>query len=262
MIESLLRQLLFLLQPIGLVWLALIGLTILLWRRRQRGPSLISAALALLITVIGGTDLTSWILWRLERPWPAVNVPDLPECDAALVLGGFAEPSRYEAGGVHLTQAADRVLMGIEVVRMGRSPVLVLGGGWLGIGGARKSEADAVKAWLTSWNLPADREIISLGGTADTRDEALHFAALAKKRGWRRVLLVTSASHMRRAAAVYRAIGIDPVPVPCNFLTTGDAVVRHFGVGIPGVTGFENFGIWMHEVAGWAVYSRRGWLTD
>ena len=263
MIEFLLRQVLLLLQPIGLVWGSLIVLAVVLWRRRQRGPALVAAVLVILVTIIGGTDLTFWMLWQLERPWASVKVADLPECDAAMVLGGCADPSPYEAGGVHLTRAADRLLMGVEVVRTGKAPVLVLGGGWMLVNGQRKAEADAVKAWLTSWNLPADREIVSLGENADTRAEALHFAALAKERGWRRrVLLVTSASHMRRAVAVFRAVGIDPVPVPCNFLAAAEALPRWIPVGIPGVTGFDNFGVWSHEIAGWAIYRHRGWLDD
>ena len=262
MFDFVLRQLLLLLQPLGIVWIVLIALAVVLWRRRQRGAALVLSALVALITVGGGTDLTFWMLWRMERPWASVKVADAPACDAALVLGGCADPSPYEAGGVHLTSAADRLLMGIEVVRTGKAPVLVLGGGWMFINGQQKAEADAVKAWLTSWNLPADREIVSLGATADTRDEALHFAALAKQRGWHRVLLVTSASHMRRAAAVYRAIGIDPVPVPCNFLAAAEPLPRWIPVGIPGVTGFERFGVWTHEIAGWAIYSRRGWLAE
>ena len=262
MIEFLFRQLLLLLQPIGFVWVVLIVLAIVLWRRRQRGVALVLSALAVLITIVGGTDLTFWMLWRLERPWASVKLADAPECDVALVLGGCADPSPREAGGVHLTIAADRLLMGVEVVRTGKAPVLVIGGGWTFLNGEKKAEADAVKAWLTSWNLPADREIVSLGATADTRDEALHFAALAKARGWQRVLLVTSASHMRRAAAVYRAVGINPVPVPCNFLAAVEPLPRWMPVGIPGVTGFDRLGVWSHEMVGWAVYSRRGWLDE
>lgn len=41
-----------------------------------------------------------------------------------------------------------------------------------------------------------------------TRDEAVAFAALAKTNGWRRVLLVTSAMHSRRACATFEELGL------------------------------------------------------
>ena len=70
MIEFLFRQLLLLLQPIGFVWVVLIVLAIVLWRRRQRGVALVLSALAVLITIVGGTDLTFWMLWRLSTRGP------------------------------------------------------------------------------------------------------------------------------------------------------------------------------------------------
>jgi len=262
MINYVLRQLLLLLEPIGFIWAVLIVVAIVLWRRRQRRLASVLAALALIITIIGGTDLTFWMLWRLERPWASVKLADAPECEVALILGGCADPSPYETGGLHLTQAGDRILMGAEVIRAGKAPVLAVGGGWMLVNGERKSEADAIRSWLVSWNLTGGREIVSLGVTADTRDEALHFAAIAKERGWRRVLLVTSANHMRRAAAVYRAIGIEPIPVPCNFLAASEPLPRWIPVGIPGVTGFDRLGVWLHETVGWAIYCQRGWLAE
>jgi uncharacterized SAM-binding protein YcdF (DUF218 family) len=260
MIDSFLRQLLLLMEPIGLAWLALIALTVILWRRRQRFPSMISGAVVALVTLVGGTDLSGWLLRQIEEPWKGLDVDALPVCDAAIVLGGGLEPSRYEAGGVHLTVAGDRLMMGVEVLRKGKAPVLVLGGGLVILDGRVVVESALGKAWLESWQLAAGREVVSLGVAANTRDEAVRFVARARERGWRRVLLVTSASHMRRSAAVFRALGIEVVPVPCNFLTTVGTARQRGPIGIPNWRGFEKFGIWMHEVAGWAVYRWRGWV--
>jgi uncharacterized SAM-binding protein YcdF (DUF218 family) len=41
-----------------------------------------------------------------------------------------------------------------------------------------------------------------------TREEAVAFATLAKAQGWRRVLLVTSPLHTRRACATFEAAGL------------------------------------------------------
>jgi uncharacterized SAM-binding protein YcdF (DUF218 family) len=260
MMESLLRFIFPLVEPIGLIWLALIALAVLLWRRGQRLPANIAGMLVAIIALIGGTDFAGWLLRGIEEPWKGLKIDQLPECDAALVLGGGVEPSRYEAGGIHLTQAGDRLLMGVEVVRQGKAPVLVLGGGCVVLDGRVKFESAIAKAWLDSWRVLDGREIAGLRVATDTRNEAVRFTQLAQRRGWRRILLVTSASHMRRSVAVYSALGIEVVPVPCNFLSTVGTAPQRGAFGIPGWRGFEKFGIWLHEKAGWAVYRWRGWV--
>ena len=104
--------------------------------------------------------------------------------------------------------------------------------------------------------------IVSLGAAEDTHDEALRLVPLAKQRGWKKILLVTSAAHMRRSVSVYHAAGFDVVPAPCNFLVAGNAKPPSFRLRIPSWIGFERFSIWLHESAGWEIYRRRGWLEE
>jgi uncharacterized SAM-binding protein YcdF (DUF218 family) len=262
MIDVFLRQILPLLEPLGLAWLALIVLGSVLTWRRQRGPAIGVWAVVAIITVMGGTNLPARMLRRMERPWAGLQIAALPACDAVVVLGGGADASRFEAGGIHLTKAGDRVVMALELMRLGKAPALAIGGGSSNLDGVEKIEADLVKSWLQTWKLPATGEIVSLGAAADTRDEALRFAAIAKERGWHRVLLVTSACHMRRAIAVYRTLGLEPVAVPCNFLSSVGVAGDGPAICIPNWSGFERFSVWVHETAGWVIYRRRGWIDD
>ncbi len=259
--DFLLRLLLQLIEPVGLLWLGLIFLTLLLRRRQQTIPYLICAALTLLVTLIGGTDFSSWLVLRLEKQWAGVKLIELPQCDAVVVLGGGAEASRNDVGGVRLTKAGDRILAGMELMRWGLAPALVIGGGTSRVDDVEKIESDLIRARIGDWKPPMTWAIVSLGGAADTHDEALRLVPLAKERGWKKILLVTSATHMKRAASVYRAAGFEVVPAPCNFIVAGNAAQpSFFRIGVPSWVGFERFSIWLHEVVGWKIYSRRGWL--
>ena len=102
---------------------------------------------------------------------------------------------------------------------------------------------------------------MSLGLCADTHDEAIRTRAIAQPRGWKRVLLVTSANHLPRAVATFRAAGIEVVPVPCNFFTRQKPGPWPLRTAIPGHLGFEKTSVWLHEKIGWWEYRRRGWLT-
>ena len=258
--DFLLRIGLQLIEPLGLLWLALIFLTLLLRRRRQMIPYILCALLTLLITIIGGTDFSSWLLLHLEEPWTKVKLIELPQCDAVVVLGGGAEPSRYDVDGVRMTKTGDRILTGMELMRWGLAPAMVVGGGSARVDDVEKIESDLIRTRIGDWKPPLSWAIVSLGAAADTHDEAQRLEPLAKDRGWKKILLVTSASHMRRAVSVYRAAGFDVVPAPCNFIVAGNASPPSFRIGIPTWFGFERFSIWLHEIAGWETYRRRGWL--
>ncbi len=257
----LLRQVLALLAPVGFVWGALLVLTALLWRRKLRGFAAATGALAVFITIIGSTSVPGKLLGSLERPYAGVKIEDLQTADAVVLLGGGAGPSRYEVGGVHLSQAGDRLAMAAELMRLGKAPVLLLGGSTAPLDGKFVIEAEIAKGLLARWGVPAEA-MIPLGGNADTHEEALKVRALAAGRGWKRVLLVTSANHMRRAAATFRHMGIEVVPVPCNFLTSVGTGETPFVPSVPGADGFLKMSVWLHEEVGWLMYWRRGWLTE
>lgn len=247
-----------LVEPIGLVWFTLIVLAALLWRKRLRFLAFVTSALAVFIYIVGATDLPDALLRSLERPYLGVKIDALPVCDAVVILGGGLEPSPDEVGGLHLTKAGDRIIAALEVIRLGKAPVLVCGGSAVEIGGAVKVEADLFKQALIERRVPVS-EIISLGRCTDTHDEATRTRAIAERRGWRRVLLVSSANHLPRAVATFRAAGIEVVPVPCNFLAKrGGGLLRD---AIPGFGGFEKMSVWIHEQIGWWEYRRRGWIA-
>ena len=254
------RVLIPLLEPIGLVWLALILLAALLWRKRQRGFAFAAAALAIFIYLIGASTLPDALLRSLERPYFGVKLDALPACDAVVMLGGSLNPSPDEVAGLHLTIAADRIITALEVVRLGKAPVLVCGGSGIAMDGAMKIEGDMLKQALLERHVPIP-EIVSLGLCTDTHDEALRTRALAQPRGWKRVLLVTSASHLPRAVATFRAAGLEVVPVPCNFHTRQKPGRWPLRTAIPGNLGFEKMCVWLHEKIGWSEYRRRGWLA-
>ena len=257
--KAFLDQFIHLLEPIGLIWFCLLVLTgALLWRR-HRAFAGATGLLALFVTIIGSSSFPGRLLGSLERPYAGVKIEALPTADAIVLLGGGASPSRYEASGVHLTPEGDRLIMAHLLFRLGKAPVLLLGGNANKLDGVVRVEGEIVRDLFTGWGVPAEA-MIPLGANEDTHDEALKIRALAAKHGWKRVLLVTSANHMRRASAVVRAQGLEVVPVPCNFLTTVSTAPPAFGWSVPRYQGFYKVATWLHEEVGWAMYRQRGWI--
>ncbi len=265
MTANFLKQILALLEPIGFVWICLLALAVRAWVVRQRGLAAALLALSTLLFVTGSTRLPGDLLGSLERPYAGVKLEALPPADAIVMLGGGTEPSLYEAGGFHLTPAGDRVNMALEMLRLQKASALALGGGGSTFDGKFVSESVVVGQWFEEWRkrgaVDASVEINPLPPCEDTHDEAVATAALAAKKGWHHILLVTSANHMRRASALFRTQQLEVTPVPCNFLTTVSTASGNQGFGVPSWNGSAKVAAWLHEESGWLMYRKRGWIS-
>jgi len=249
-----------LLEPPALLWLLMGAACLVHLRRKRWRPFWLTASGWMLLTITAALPVPHLLVASLEKEWPPVDLAALPECDAIMVLGGSMEPTSKEPAGIHFHASADRVFAALTLARMGKGRTLVIGGGsFQTVEGRLVSEADSAKEWIGKWSLTTV-PVVSLGTCADTHDEAVKVAALAKQNGWRNVALVTSAWHMRRTHAVFTKAGAPVVPVPCNYesvLMRGRPVKW---MQIPNAKHLELFELWMHEVVGWWGYKLRGWI--
>jgi uncharacterized SAM-binding protein YcdF (DUF218 family) len=79
-------------------------------------------------------------------------------------------------------------------------------------------------------------------------------AALARREGWRRVIVVTDPFHSRRAAGALRREGLKVRSVPC-----GHGEYRSERLDSPDDR-IEAFRDWLHETMAIRYYRSRGWL--
>ncbi len=195
-------------QPLTWAWvlLGVLGIRALRGRRRFEGVAALAAAL--LLTVSGGTPLPAWCLARLERPFvrPSGVLP--APADAVVMLGGGHAASTWETTGLDATAAFDRALAAWQLVRNGVSTNLVLGGGLSPTRLGLVSDGERLAAWLRASG-ETNASIRILPDCRTTADEARESASLARASGWKRIVVVTSAAHLPRALAAFRAAGIE-----------------------------------------------------
>lgn len=248
-----------LVEPLGILWLVLLGAAgFHLWKKQWRA-AIAPVAGALLISLMGNTWFSSGLLASLERPYAGKSPAQVQPADAVIVLGGWATPSRWAVYGAEFEGAVDRLLVAVELMRQGKAPTLVLAGGGSRRDGAIIPENQPVKGWLSAWQV-VTQPIHCLPPCANTRQEALLTGALARTNGWRRVILVSSAAHLKRASAAFRKAGVEVEPVGADFagMTRLDAE-RAFQL-LPQWEDFEALRSYLREVVGGWVYRWRGWL--
>lgn len=209
-----------LVQPFNLaMFLALAGAVFSLLRWRRLGA--FSAAAAFLVLFLSGwTTLGALLLQPLEERFQRPgNVPDTVA--GIIVLGGgFEGAINLARGGYELNASADRfVEAAILAHRFPTLPVIVSGGsGSVFLEG----EGDAQTAPRLLEGLGVDPARIRLEGRSrDTFENARFTRELVQPGDGQTWLLITSAFHMPRSVALFRAQGFDVVPWPADYRTTG-----------------------------------------
>lgn len=245
-----------LVDPAVFLWvlLFLLGMVFLLKRPRSAGVVLILLCVGWWMFEVTGAPRR--LLASLEEPYRGTAQRDGRAMDAIVVLGGGARASTNDFAGLDFNLAADRILTAMDLVRRGQGKVLVLGGSAT-VQPAIAPEAALYRRWLESWKFDTV-PILDLGVCRNTRDEAVRAAELAEEHDWSRLLLVTSASHMRRSEAAFRKVGLDVTPVGCDFM--GTALLDRRRSWVPQAQSMVLLQIWLREVVGYRYYRFRGWV--
>lgn len=205
-----------LLYPLGL-GLSL-GVAGWLGRRRRWGPWLGAGGLG--VIWLFAMPLTSrQLIWGLEEQAVALVPEPIPQADAVVVLGGGLRPPLPPRAGVEVAEGGDRLLTGVRLLNQQRAPLLVTSGGSVSFTSGDPAEPEAIWARDLAEELGVPPERIVLNPhSRTTAEEARDIGELGRQRGWRRILLVTSAYHLPRSLESFeRRSGLEVIPVACDF---------------------------------------------
>lgn len=199
-----------LLMPLPMVFAgALVGLALLRWSDRRRLARVLLVGSAVVLWAASCEPLVSPWVARLERVHPAFPGDSV---DVVVVLGGGHVSDASVPPGARLSgQALYRITEGVRIGTAQPWTELILSG----YGGADPvPSAEAYRDVAVSLGMPESRLILE-PRPRDTAEEARLLAPLLRGR---RFALVTSATHMPRAVALFRGQGLEPVPAPTGHL--------------------------------------------
>jgi uncharacterized SAM-binding protein YcdF (DUF218 family) len=233
--------------------LLLLGLAAL-----ARGRPRLRAVLAVLAVAVLAAFSSEPVASRLER-WSerdarATFRPDVVY-DAIIVLGGMVDEKASQASGeVEVDGHVERLLRAWELLRAGRAQAVLLSGGVVDPDPGDVAEADRLAALLVRWGVPP-AQIVTDASARNTRENAAESGRIAAARGWKTLLLVTSAAHMPRAVGCFRAVGIEPDVLPVDHRATKVGG----GPWLPRVNALARSTDVLHELFGRLVYRAMGY---
>jgi uncharacterized SAM-binding protein YcdF (DUF218 family) len=205
---SLEKALALLVMPAGLIWLLILALAVLC---RGRGQRALCLGIAIMYALAGNTYVAGALIASLERRVAPVDAASLRPFDAVCVLGGGS--GLDDAGAPELSSAGDRVFLAARLWHAGKARLLVASGASRdGAAGIRDGGQETRTLWRAV-GVP-DSAILPVPEPCwNTRDEIKAYARLQARHGWKRMALVSSASHLPRAMALASRAGLDFTPL-------------------------------------------------
>lgn len=244
--------------PLGLsLALLLMGLG-LLWRRRHRLAAGALGAGLVVLWAFSTPAVADRLLGWLERDWADRPVEAVPAADAVLVLGGAFSTGNGQwvypsAGG-----AVDRYWHAARLYHAGRAPRVILSGGRQPQRTAGLTEAEAGALFLGDMGVPREALILETEALT-TRGHVVELAPLIDEHHIASLLVVTSASHMRRSLATLSALEVEITPVATGFSISQPSSFRLRRL-LPSAGALSRSTRAMHEIIGILYYRLRGWV--
>ena len=241
-----------------LIAIGLLGI-ILLYTRFTRLASWLIVSSLVLIAVAGLSPLGNALILPLEQrfpPWHAsAGAPD-----GIVVLGGAISPDISAArGATALNDAAERVTVTAELARRYPNARIIYSGGSSALIFDEGLEAGFAVRQLEALGVARER-ITTEEQSRNTIENAVFSRLVANPKPGEHWLLVTSASHMPRAMAAFRAADFPVEAYPVDWRTTGTAnLVRPFGSLADGLGRTDAA---VHEWAGLIAYRLAGKTRD
>jgi uncharacterized SAM-binding protein YcdF (DUF218 family) len=240
--------------PSNLIATLLTLAAILLITGRRRIGSALSVMAVVLLLVAGYSPLSTVLMLTLSERFPPWQ-PGGPDPDGIIVLGGGIDSGPAKARGTaELNGSAERVVAMLQLARQFPHARIVYSGGSSSLFPHGVAEAPIAARLLDSFGVPPDRIILE-ERSRTTNENAIFVRDMIAPKPGERWLLVTSAYHMPRAVAVFRAAGLDVEPYPVDWRTRGwiDAI-RPFDELSEGLSRSD---IVAHEWTGLLMY----WLS-
>ena len=232
---------------------------------------LLPLGFGIVMLLLGGLFRRRWLVWLgiawlwamsapvtgdglirlLERSETRVEVASLEQADAVVVLGGIVR----QVPGVRLGEwgeTADRFEAGVELFRAGKAPLLLFMGAKTPWAPDERVEGAILRKRAMELGISRDSVKVSEKVT-NTADEARAARKTLVNIKHPRVILVTSAFHMPRAAMLFRREGIEVQEFPVDFRTAYYSRRTPMDF-LPQAEGLENSEIALREIMGILYY--------
>ena len=211
----------------------------------------------------------AWVPAVLTRSleWQYLPPDTYPQTEVIVVLGGSTDSAQYPRQIVEIGGAGDRLLYAAHLYHQGVAPHLLLTGGYIPWKNERNAPADDMAEILGMLGVP-ESALWYETDSRNTYENARFSREILAEKGIERIILVTSAMHMPRAAALFEKQGFEVIPAPADYNITQTGWARLWEPNLttqlfnflPSVSHLSETTSALKEYIGILTYRLRGWL--
>jgi len=246
------KLLTFIITPI--VWIITLFFIAIYSKNEKRRSKSFLWAFSLLIFFSNG-----FIFDECARAWevPATHYEDLKVYDVAVVLGGMSVyDESYER--VQFYRGSDRLLQAIELYKLGMVKKILVTGGSGRVLHPEMREGLYLKRYILFMGVK-EEDLLLESKSQNTHENALFTKALLEEQKFKgRLLLVTSAFHMRRALGCFETVGLEVEPYSTDRFS-GPRKFEFDHLFIPNASIFSDWAQLIHEWVGAITYKLIGY---
>jgi uncharacterized SAM-binding protein YcdF (DUF218 family) len=223
------------------------------WKTRVRWTSLV------LFLFFSNGIILNELLMLWEKP--AIEISQLDdEYEIAVVLGGTTDVDREPKDRLFFHKGADRVTHALNLYHEGKVKKILFTGGNARLFEDPNRDNSPIFDFYAMCGVDPE-DIIIESASRNTRENAFYVKDLvAKNASSGKVILITSAFHMRRAEGCFRKVGIDVTGFSTDFYTALPKDRIGFDGFIPSPSVLSNWNFLIKEWIGYAAYWVMGYV--
>lgn len=242
------KVILYLLLPPASI-LIIIGFGLLLQRRYSLVSRVLVIAGFFLLYLLSIEPVSNTLIRPLERFAPPLQMDKLDAEAVVILSGGVIDLSWLGLAPEPSDLSLRRLVYGIDLYRKLKIPLIISGGSGSPVL-PKISEGQTMADFAISLGV-SENDIEVEGFSRNTIENARNVREMFK--GNVRIILVTSAFHMKRAYTLFKRQGLDVIPAPCDFRSE-KTILSLFSL-IPNANALEDSSIAIYEYLGLIWYT-------
>jgi uncharacterized SAM-binding protein YcdF (DUF218 family) len=232
----------------------IIILLVWMWLSKNKKVKKRLQALVIIILILFTNPFLYRTLVMLWQP-VAIELPANQKFNAGIVLGGL---SGYDKNGQgHFGNNADRFIQIANLYHRGIVKKIIVSGGTGKLSQDEPPESVFLRTQFIA-NGVNDSDIVIESRSRNTSENAIFSKHISDSLQLKPpVILVTSALHMKRSVSVFKKVGFECIPLPCDYKVTPQKFSFE-NVIVPNVSLLNHWGEFIKEVVGLWVYRLTG----
>lgn len=155
-------------------------------------------------------------------------------------------------------QSSDRIWQAVRLYKEGRIKKILITGGAAGFFEKDTIESVLLKNFLIKIGIP-NSDILTEEQSRNTRENAMYTAEILQNKPYSNLLLITSASHMRRANGCFNKVGLHCDIYPTDHYS-GARKYNFDHLFVPNARTLFNWNAYIHEIFGIISYKASGYI--